>query len=238
MRVGLIADIQGNGLALEAALAGLRQAGVDRIVCLGDTATGPEPVRVLDLLREHDCLTVRGNMDVAVLAAQPPAIQNPDDQRFAGIDAWCLSQLADAGRAYVAGFDEQVTLDIGPDIRLLAVHGSPRAIDDPLDSTTPDEDLAAMLAGCDAQIVATGHMHRPMLRRFGDVLLVNPGSVGLPGGGKSIMPLRAEYAVIVCDTNGTTVSFYSTRYNSEALTRRIVNSGMPHAAWYRSLWQE
>jgi len=44
MRLGLIADIHGNGLALDAVLRELEQIGVDEIACLGDIAVGPQPV--------------------------------------------------------------------------------------------------------------------------------------------------------------------------------------------------
>jgi len=42
MRVALISDLHGNAAALEAVLQGVARVGVDRTICLGDTATlGP-----------------------------------------------------------------------------------------------------------------------------------------------------------------------------------------------------
>jgi predicted phosphodiesterase len=47
MRVALISDLHGNAVALEAALQDIARVGVDRTVCLGDTATlGPSPTAV------------------------------------------------------------------------------------------------------------------------------------------------------------------------------------------------
>ena len=44
MRLGLIADIHGNLVALDAVLAALTAARVDEVVCLGDVAAlGPQP---------------------------------------------------------------------------------------------------------------------------------------------------------------------------------------------------
>jgi hypothetical protein len=46
VRVAVIADIHGNLTALDAVLADLAGAGVDRVVCLGDVAaTGPSHMR-------------------------------------------------------------------------------------------------------------------------------------------------------------------------------------------------
>ena len=55
MRVAFIADIHGNGVALDAVLEDIEKRKVDRIAVLGDiTFRGPEPKRVLELLvREH-----------------------------------------------------------------------------------------------------------------------------------------------------------------------------------------
>ncbi len=42
MRIGLIADIHGNCIALDAVLAALARDGVDDVICLGDVAAlGP-----------------------------------------------------------------------------------------------------------------------------------------------------------------------------------------------------
>ena len=43
MRVGLISDIHGNRLALDAVVAELEKEDLDQIVCLGDVAVGPQP---------------------------------------------------------------------------------------------------------------------------------------------------------------------------------------------------
>ena len=47
MRVGLISDIHGNLLALDAVLAELEREQLDGLVCLGDVAVGPQPRETL-----------------------------------------------------------------------------------------------------------------------------------------------------------------------------------------------
>ena len=63
MRVGLISDIHGNRLALDAVVSELEREGVDRIVCLGDVAVGPQPAEALEGIRELGCPVVMGNWD-------------------------------------------------------------------------------------------------------------------------------------------------------------------------------
>ena len=50
MRVAVLSDIHGHLPALDAALADVAGAGVDRIVVTGDIAAGPMPVPVLERL--------------------------------------------------------------------------------------------------------------------------------------------------------------------------------------------
>jgi predicted phosphodiesterase len=64
VRIGLIADIHGNSVALETVLTELTRERVDRVVCLGDVAVlGPEPAAVMALLRELAFPVVMGNTD-------------------------------------------------------------------------------------------------------------------------------------------------------------------------------
>ena len=68
MRYGIISDIHGNREALEASLAVLYSAGVDRIACLGDVVGyGAEPDECCDIVRAHADLAVVGNHDAAAV---------------------------------------------------------------------------------------------------------------------------------------------------------------------------
>src|SRR5256885_15816827 len=72
MRLGLISDIHGNLLALDAVLDELNESGMDRLVCLGDVAAGPEPRATIERLRGVGCPVVRGNWDTWGLEGVPP----------------------------------------------------------------------------------------------------------------------------------------------------------------------
>ena len=64
MRIGLIADIHGNKLALDTVLDQLAARSVDSIVCLGDVAMlGPQPAEALATLETSRIPVVMGNTD-------------------------------------------------------------------------------------------------------------------------------------------------------------------------------
>jgi predicted phosphodiesterase len=65
MRVAVLSDIHGHLPALEAVLAEVDRAGVDRVVLTGDVAAGPLPVPTLRrmLALGERAVWVRGNGD-------------------------------------------------------------------------------------------------------------------------------------------------------------------------------
>ena len=101
MRVGLIADIHGNLLALDAVLADLGRAGVDRLVCLGDVAAlGPQPAEVVARLRELGCPSVLGNVD-AWLLDRSTLDADATASTMADLTRWAASQLGGEDWAYL-----------------------------------------------------------------------------------------------------------------------------------------
>ena len=70
MKIAALYDVHGNLPALEAVLAEVRRADVERIVVGGDVVPGPMPSECLALLRDLDLPThcVRGNGERVVLA--------------------------------------------------------------------------------------------------------------------------------------------------------------------------
>ena len=231
-RIAVISDIQGNAIALESVLAKILQDGIDQIICLGDLASGPEPTQVLALLHEYDVICVRGNMDEVLV--DPPSLNGleGDDLKYVEMDRWCFEQLSSADKAFL----HDLPLTYASD-DLLCFHGSPLSSEDVIAASTPDERLETMLKDTDETILMTGHMHLPMLRTFGDQVIVNPGSVGLPYGGKRLMPTRAEYALLAISEADYAISFHQVYYDIHVFSQRLLTSNMPHAEWYLSQWQ-
>ncbi len=67
MKFGIFSDTHANLEALTVVLKALETAGVDRLVCLGDTVGyGGSPNECCDLIREKTMHTILGNHDAAV----------------------------------------------------------------------------------------------------------------------------------------------------------------------------
>jgi predicted phosphodiesterase len=232
VRTALIADIHGNFISLQAVLADAGRRGADRIVCLGDVAaTGPQPLEAIEAIAALGCDVVQGNTDAWLLEPADEAVQDDDTRRILEIDLWVHEQLRPHHLEILRGYAPVVTLG-----DLVCYHGSPRANDDVILPTTPDTELARMLEGYTVPVLAGGHTHLAMLRRHGQSLVINPGSVGVPfeqvpdSGFRN--PPWAEYAIV----DQGEVEFHRVPVDVGAVTEAALASGMPNGGWWVRDW--
>jgi putative phosphoesterase len=244
MRVGLIADIHGNAVALQTVLNELSNAGLDRMVCLGDVAVlGPQPGEVLRHLSEANCSVVRGNTDAWLLDEPSDAIP-PSPGPSRDLLSWTVSVLSPGEIHQVSEFPLTLELDLGEGQSLKCAHGSPRSFEDVIGPDTPDNDILGMLSTPDTTVVAGGHTHVQMIRRLGPITFVNPGSVGLPGVGPGThgLPVNqdvtwAEFAILDAGHQGIGVELRRIPLDIEEMFSTARKSGMPHLEWWRSKWR-
>ncbi len=244
MRLAVLADIHGNVLALDAVLADLdRRGGADLVVDLGDRVSGPLwPAETLDRLEALAPIAVRGNHDREVGEARRAKDLGRTD-RF----AW--ERLAAPRREALAALPTR--LEPAPGV--LALHARPDRDDANLIEAvagkrqvrakprTIERRLAA--AGA-SRLVLTGHSHRPDLVRLpSGVVVLNPGSVGLPAAWADDPPHAIEagtpdarYAVVEVGAT-IAVAMVAVPYDHEAAARRGEANGRPDwATWLRTGW--
>lgn len=242
MRIAFLADIHGNLVALETVLQEVAKEPVDKIICLGDVAAlGPQPHEVVERLRELQCPVILGNTDAWLLAA--PGEKTSESEVLRAITSWCAEQLTPEDRAFVRSFSPLLERPLDNGRTLLCYHGSPRSFDDVIAAITPDAVVKEMLAGYGASIMIGGHTHIQMLRRYEDGLLVNVGSIGLPGvnAGSPELPNNrhvhwAEYGMITVESGRVSIDLRRTPLDMTAVLRAREQSGMPHGEWWEQKW--
>ena len=242
-QIGIFSDIHGNAVAFEAVLAALRAEGVERFVCLGDVAaTGPQPREVIQRLRDLGCPVVMGNTDDHLLAPIEPESGDEDLIRIRELDHWGAEQLTSDERAFLASFAPTVTLPLANGGSLLCYHGTPRSFNELLLPTTPVDEVDEALDGVTATVLAGGHTHQQMLRRHRDMLILNPGSVGLPVDRvpfsiQARNPPWAEFAVLTSGEDGSIgIELRRVPFDVTAHLAATRASGMPNAEWYAKDW--
>ena len=116
MRIAVLADIHGNLAALEAVVDDLTRRGVDAVVNLGDSLSGPLlPLETAHFLMAQEWVHIAGNHERQMLT-HDPAEWGPSD-------AYAHSQLSARELGWMASLDS--TSRIGDDV--LLCHGTPRS---------------------------------------------------------------------------------------------------------------
>jgi predicted phosphodiesterase len=207
MRIALISDLHANEVALRAVLADIDRVGCDEIICLGDVATlGPQPNAVIQLLRERTTRRILGNHDDFML--NPDLIHSYTEVPVV-VDSveWCRARLSADEVAFLRTFSPNLEIPLDGNATLVLYHGTLRSHMEDLLATTPPEEVDEMLMHRRGTIMAGGHTHLQMARQHNGILLVNPGSVGLPFQEHPVsrpptLLRQAEYATIESN-NGT-----------------------------------
>jgi putative phosphoesterase len=178
--LGLIGDVHGNDLALEAVLGAARRAGAEALLVTGDLVGYYfSPARVLALLNAWQTWTVRGNHeDMLVRARSDNGALTEIDHKYGCGLRLALSDLSCEELDRLCGLPHPLEVEIGGR-QILLGHGAPWDNDY---YVYPDA-TADVLERCAAgghDLVVLGHTHYAMVHRVGATTIVNPGSVGQP----------------------------------------------------------
>ena len=231
MRYLVISDIHANLLALEAVLHDAK-GDWDCIWCLGDiVGYGPDPNECVQLLLEHEHLSLSGNHDWAVLGKLE--IESFNNEARAAI-RWTQDVLEEGVRHYLAELPPLIVKE-----PFTLAHGSPRQ---PVWEYVQDEGSAAQnFALLTTPYCFVGHTHMPLIFAEADLgssrislpvyneplslgtqrLIINPGSVGQPRDSDP----RAAYGLL--DSEAMTWEYRRVAYDVSQTQDRMRGHGMP-----------
>jgi predicted phosphodiesterase len=208
-RLAILADIHGNLPALEAVQADLAQFSVDQVVVAGDVINwGPSSAEVATRVLEAGWAVIRGNNEFYLLDyGSPRAPAAWADTNQWALLPWLQQQLPGPWPARIAAWPDTLSLRFpdAPPVRV--VHGSPRRNSEPIFSTDPETDTAALLAGVEEPVLIAAHTHLPLAREVANGHrrwhILNPGSVGVPLDGQHL----ARYLLLDGDSRGWRPTF-------------------------------
>jgi predicted phosphodiesterase len=192
----VFSDVHGNLPGLEAILADINARGVARTICLGDlVGYGPSPNEVALLVRERGIPTLMGNYDqgIGFETGDCGCAYKTDEQRAEGAMSleWTQRAVTAEVKVYLRTLEDRFMLQT-PGGELLAVHGSPRRINEYLFEDRPTSAMERMAREYPYPAILFGHTHLPYARRVGDTTFVNVGSAGRPKDGD----WRVCYAIV------------------------------------------
>lgn len=240
MKFAVVSDIHGNLPALKAVAAHMAATGAASAVNLGDIVSGPLwPLETAQWLMARGWPTIAGNHERQVLT-QAPA-------QMAASDAHAASALDAPAREWLAALPTALTLGSG---RVACCHGTPSSdVHYLLETVTPQglrlatesEIRARLTPKPRADVLLCGHSHVPRCVTVDGLVLVNPGSVGLPAfaddhGHPHVAETgspHARWALIERSPNGWRVTLHATPYDHEVAADRAEQQGA--ADWAHAL---
>jgi len=232
-RIAVVSDIHGNLPALQAVVQDFQRRGVDGVINLGDSLSGPLlPRQTARYLMASGWLHLAGNHERQLLTQGPG--------QWSAADACAHAQLGAEELAWIATLKPRMAL--GDDICLC--HASPRSdVEYLLDTVEPGgvrlatpAEVAQRLDGVSAALVLCGHTHHPRaLRSPAGQLVVNPGSVGLQAYDDERPHFHvietgspdARYALVERGPQGWTAALISVPYEYEPMAALAERHGLP-----------
>jgi diadenosine tetraphosphatase ApaH/serine/threonine PP2A family protein phosphatase len=193
MKVAALYDVHAMPWALSAVLA---EVDAETIVLGGDYLYGPYPRETVAIIRSLDAHVLRGNCEDLA-------------------EDWERSQLAPADLAWLQALPLAKTLD-----GVLYCHAAPTSNLPITTAITPEEAVLRTFAGVHGTVVI-GHTHHQFDRSFGELRVVNAGSVG--------MPYEGEVAAFWTLVEDGEPSFRRTAIDVERAAAETRASAWPHA---------
>jgi len=231
--MAILSDIHGNLPALEEVMADMAERRVDVVANLGDHLSGPLwPRETALLLMQQGWIHISGNHDRQIVA-DDPAGHGPSDRHAS-------QSLGVKEKEWLRSLPSVARVDNG----VLLVHGSASSDSEYLLETidhgrlrlaSPAE-ILVRLGDTGSRVILCGHTHIQRLVQLGEgVLIVNPGSVGLPAY-EDDLPVHhivesgsphARYALVEIDGDRCSTRFVSVPYDYRKSADQARLNGRP-----------
>lgn len=174
MKIVIASDLHANWEALA-----VLPRDYDQLWVLGDLVNyGPDPALVVDFVHSRTKQVVRGNHDHFIGCGEDPRCIPRYHEMAAAAGKFTQSKLSAEDKEYLRDLPLQLQLQVG-NTRFWLCHAAPS---DPLYGYCPpgSERWIKECQQAPADILLVGHTHRQSVKKFGDCLVANPGSLGQP----------------------------------------------------------
>jgi putative phosphoesterase len=214
MRIGIIADIHANLIALEAVMERLNSC--DQILCAGDVV-GYYPYfnEVIELLRKERVQSVLGNHDYAIITGETSNLDT-----YGRISAvYTRKNLDERNREWLESLPYRIETE-----HFNVYHGAPaKSLESLFIYLFPTFPLIGKILEEEGVNVVVGHTHIQFERKHPKLglKLLNPGSVGQPRDGDN----RAAYAIF--DSENASFHFDRAEYRIEEVFMAVKRFGLP-----------
>lgn len=231
LRVGILSDVHGNGVALDSIVSDMEKQKVEGILFLGDlVAKGPEPDRAFQILESIKPLCwIKGNTDMWFENFTEEFKPSTSKESYLfDLYKYVKGRISDERVSFLVALPTRCSIKIN-NISVLCVHGSPRSVVEIMDGSTPKDELKKITEGVGEDIIVCGHSHVPFIGESNGKKVINVGSVGSPCDGDN----RASYGILFVSNNQVDVEIRRVEYDIKKLLGIAKKSGFPFISRYK-----
>ncbi|GHS90678.1 metallophosphatase family protein [Planctomycetales bacterium] len=232
MLYALISDIHGNLEALTTAMASIKRARPDAIICLGDVVGyGANPEECAQIIREEADFCLLGNHEAAVTGA----LEIDYFSEYARVAVeWTIAQLSAATREWLATLPYMSIINN----EFQVVHGS-LYHPDMFNYVSTVKDARLNFVYMKKQVLFLGHTHQPLTFFNTNPLRYSSApELKLPAAGKTIVNVGSAgqprddnwlAAYVLYDSEKREISWRRLEYDVSATMRKIIAAQLPEA---------
>ncbi len=229
MKILIISDIHGNYYALDAVL---KQVSHDVLVCCGDIVVDfPYPEECITALRNMNAHCCIGNNDCFVADDLTPShhVREPYLHYAEALDRGVElthGLMSAESKSFLQGLSREHRFSINGLNFYLNHTGPDLPIYQYIHMDTSLSELLRVFQGIQTDVIITGHTHIPYVKKIGDRVLINPGSIGESRDGDT----RASYATF--ETESAQVELGRLAYDVTQTRKRLIELNFPKYSLY------
>lgn len=182
MKVAVLSDMHGNGVALQYAINDLKSLGIKKIIILGDIIMkGPMPFQSIEMLKDKDLeiiAWIKGNTDLWLEEITDVWIPRTKREKELNLYyKYAKDNLKEEQITFLKELPLESSINLNG-ISILCVHGTPKSIVEAIDSSVSEEEIKKAIKGVEEQLILSGHSHTSFIGEVDDKMIFNVGSVG------------------------------------------------------------
>lgn len=235
MKVAVLSDVHGNGIALQYAINDLKKMGVKKIIILGDIVMkGPMPSESIELLKDKELeiiAWIKGNTDLwleEITDVWIPRTRREEDLNL--YYKYAKANLKEEQMVFLKELPLEASININGST-LLCVHGTPKSISEAIDNSVPEEEIKKAIKGVKEQVILSGHSHTSFIGEVEGRKIFNVGSVGNSLDGDN----RISYGILEFDKNNVDLINRKISYPVNEIINIAVENRFPLLEEYKKI---
>ncbi len=180
MKIAVLSDIHGNGIALNYVLEDMEKQEITKTIILGDVVMkGPMPAEVINRLKKLDVIAwIKGNTDLwfeEINENDEPRTVN--EKKLYSFYSYAKKNMNNEDIEFINNLPIEYSLTYNG-VKILCVHGTPKSIVEAIDGSVDVEDIKKAVKDVKDDIILCGHSHCAFIGEVLGKKIFNAGSIG------------------------------------------------------------